>query len=145
MSYNYQPLQRTCAPSYEPSEEEKIEARNYFKTQATIGLNDFVRGEFKESGIGGLIDNRIENFINLGANINNTEHEDGNTPLIAAVMNNDIEIVSMLLFYEADVMAENSEGLNVFDMINCVENETGETFSERIIELLLANSKNAAN
>lgn len=119
--------------------------QTYLKTQANTQLNDFVRGEYEETGIGGLVEDRIRLFVDFGADINNIDHEDGNTPLMAAVLNDDIEMVNMLLFYKANVMTENSEGLNVFDVINCVENETGESFSERIKELLLANSKNTTD
>lgn len=126
-------------------EDEILEdAQNFFKEESTKQLNDYARREYVHTGIGGLIDDYIQNFITLGANIDNIEHEDGNTPLIAAVMNEDIEMVNMLLFHGANVMAENSEGINVFDMINCIENETGEQFSKRIIELL-TDAKNAAN
>lgn len=140
------PLQRCNADGHHFCEEEYFQAAaEYMKTQANTQLNDFVRGEYEESGIGGLVEDRIRVFIDMGADINNIDHEDGNTPLIAAVLNDDIEIVSMLLFYKANIMTENSEGLNVFDVMNFVENETGESFSERIKELLLTNFKNTSN
>lgn len=80
----------------------------------------------------------------MGADINNTEDEDGNTPLISAVLNEDLEMVRKLLFYNADVMAKNKDGLNVFEVIECLERETGEKFS-KIIMSLLTNSKNTSN
>ncbi len=127
--------------------EECCKFANTIIEEATKQLNNFARNQFIDNGIGGLIEDRLSNFINLGADINNVEHDDGNTPLIAAVLDENIEMVNMLLFHGADIMAENRDCLNVFDVINCLERETGEVFSQRIKSLLALafNSKNSSN
>lgn len=135
------PLQRTnCTPFPELTDEEVEYFRTELKDSSTETLNKAVRGE--ADGIG-LIDNLIEHSILMGANINNTTHEDGNTPLIAAVLNSNLEHINCLLYYGADVMATNAEGYTVFNIIEYVETETGEHFDERI-KSLLTDAKNAA-
>ncbi len=136
------PLQRTnCAALPEITDEEVEYFRAELKYSSTETLNKVVRGE--TDGIG-LIDNLIEHSILMGADINNSSHEDGNTPLIAAVLNTNIEHINCLLYYGADVMATNAEGSTVFDIIEYYESETGEHFSERI-KRLLTDAKNTAH
>jgi ankyrin repeat protein len=129
------------------TEEECLEFANDVKIEATRQLNDFARKQYTETGIGCLVEDRLSQFIRLGANIDNVDHEDGNTPLIAAVLDENVEMVSMLLFNGADVMAENRDCLNVFDVMACLERETGEVFTDRIKKLLLLafDAKNSAN
>lgn len=128
------PLKRT---DYNEFEEFTEEDREEFVNDATTQLNDFVRKRYTETGIGQLVEDRITQFILLGASLENTKHEDGNTPLIAATLDENIEIVNMLLFHGADITGKNRDGLNVFEVIECLERETGETFSERIKHSLL--------
>jgi len=132
------PLKRTDYSEFEEfTEEDCVRFQNDVKTEATRQLNDFVRKKYTETGIGGLVEDRITQFILLGASLENTKHEDGNTPLIAAALDENIEIVNMLLFHGADITGKNQDGLNVFEVIECLERETGETFSERIKHSLL--------
>lgn len=130
-----------------PTEEECLQFANDISYQSTRKLNEFVRRRYNETGIGEIIKDRISNYINLGGDINNIEHEDGNTPLIAAVLNEDIEMINMLLFHGADITAKNRDDYDVFDIIIGVETETGEMFSERIkYALILAfNTKHSSN
>jgi ankyrin repeat protein len=142
------PLKRTdYNVSDEFTEEECLQFANDVKTEATRQLNEFVRNQYTETGIGRLIEDRLSQFIRLGANINNTEHEDGNTPLISATLDENNEMVNMLLFHGADITGKNDDGLNVFEVMSCIERETGETFSERIKQSLISAfyTKNSTN
>ena len=137
------PLQRTnCTPFPELTDEDIEHFRNELKDSSTQLLNQIVREEETDSI--GVIDNLIEHSIDMGACIDNTAHEDGNTPLIAAVLNMNIDHIRCLLFYGANVMATNAEGYTIFDIIEYHEAETGEHFDERI-KCLLTDAKNTSN
>ena len=145
MDLNSIPLQRTNA--FNSNDDElHVEIAEWNPTDA---LNDSVI--HFGSGIGGLVSpyEAFQQYIDCGADINNTKCEGDKTPLMVAVMKENIDLINLLLFYDANVLTKNDADLTVFDIIAHFERESGEEFNKHIKmlleEKLSFNAKNTAN